>query len=439
MKKTILTLLFLASSFCLFGESLEYDFLNMNFAFAGELRARSAYLNNFDMDYTESDGDLAGDVRGRLKLKVTGQSPLYFKGMLEWGNVEISDDLSAEDLWDLEMRELYLGFKKSSWKVKAGIIDLETPGGYVYDSNEWGLQVKYDFSSIDLDIKMFYSAADLTEGTNESQMPAEYMDHLVFLGVHQEEYGDLDLDLWGMFYHGDTEEFVFNSYWFGTEGTKEISDFTVQAGYTCNLGNVVTYSIPLASHFSHLTVEYEQDKSKTLFSRFNLVTGSDGSLDSTGQFQNPDGEGNLDTGLGLLFGGSPYGSQAYFDNESLSIVSDNLCEGDISFYDPGLFVYETGMEVDFSQWLPLDLETQFVLGGANTGDLFDGEGYFYSLIGWEGDIHNKIEFSDHLEFALSLCYLIPGNSFNAVYELNYDDILDLDTSFKADCQIKYSF
>ena len=227
----------------------------------------------------------------------------------------------------------------------------------------------------------------------------------------------------------------------GSSAEKRIKGFTVEAGYTYNWGEVDTYSMPLSASFTHLKLEYEPDKRKRFFTRFNLTSGSDGSLDSTGQFQTLDGEGTLDTGLGLLFGGSPYSGQAYFDDECLSIVEDNLSDGEISFYDPGLLIYEFGFSYDFGKIIPLDLESEFVLGGANTGDLFDGKGFFYSLIGWEADIHNRIEFSDYLEFAFSLAYLVPGNSFNAVYELNHDDeTLDLEsTAFKADCQLKYSF
>ena len=444
MKNKILFSLFLCINIFLYPQSADteesgtFGLFGLNFELAGDIRTRSAYLNNYDMDYDTSDGEVAWDVRGRINMNVTWGSPLYVRSLLEWGNVELTqDDLSLEDLNDLEMRELYLGYKNPSLKVKAGIIDMNTPGGYVYDSDEWGIQVKYHFDF--MEAKAFYSAADLTEGSNESITPAEYMDNLIFLGLHQETY--LNLDLWSMYYHGDTEDFTFNSCWLGIEASKKIEDFTVEGGYTYNFGEVVTYAIPLSAYFSHLKLEYEPDKRKTFFTRFNLTSGSEGSLDSTGQFQTLDGEGNLDTGLGLLFGGSSYSSQAYFDNESLSIVSDNLTDGSISFYDPGLLIYEFGFSYDFKDMIPLDLESEFILGAANTGDLFEGDGYFSSLIGWEADIHNRIRITEDLEFALSFSYLLAGNSFNAVYELNNDDeTLDLaDSSFMAGCRLKYSF
>ncbi|MDC7220292.1 MAG: hypothetical protein PQJ59_10145 [Spirochaetales bacterium] len=434
MKKKLLIYIVSLLPLALFAEDLEFNILGLDFDLGGDLRSRSAYWINPDLDKESSDSEFSSDIRGRLELKVTRDSPFYGKALLEWGNIEWTDSPGSEEWLDLEFREFYVGFKNDKLKVKAGAIDLNTPGGYVYDSDEWGFQVKYDFSL--LEAKLFYTPADLTEGSNDSMEPGEYMDHLIFLGVTQDKY--LDLDIWGMFYHGATEEFTFNSFWFGTEGEKEIEDFTLSGGYTYNVGNVVTYDIPLSSYYTHFSLEYEGDKRKTLFSRFNLTGGSEGSLDSTGQFQNPDGEGNLDTDLALLFGGGPYSSQSYFDKESLSIVSDNLCEGDISFYDPGLFTYETGFEWDLKKILPLDMETTFVLGGANTGDLLR-DGYFDSLIGWEGDIHNKIEITDDLEFNLSFAYLLPGNAFNAVYELNYDDTLELDTAFMASWEVKYSF
>ncbi|MDC7233796.1 MAG: hypothetical protein PQJ58_11230 [Spirochaetales bacterium] len=444
MKKKILVFLILCSAAVLqaddgtahqnFGD---FTLWGIDFDMGGEIRTRSAYLNNYDMDYETADGSIAWDARGRLGLKVTWDSPFYVNSLLEWGNVEFTqEDLSFGDVLDLEMKELYLGFQENSFKMKAGIIDINTPGNYVYDSDEWGLQGKYDFDFLKL--KTFYSAANLTEGNNESTQPLEYMDHLFYLGVNQDTL--LDLDLWSMFYHGDTEELTYNSCWLGFETAGQINDFSIEAVYTYNFGKVVTYALPLSAHFTRIKLKLEPNKRNTIFTRFNMTSGSDGSLDTLGQFQTLDGEGNLDTGLGLLFGGSPYSSQAYFDDESLSIVSNNLSDGVISYNDPGLLIYELGYRYEFKHIMPLDLETEFILGAANTGDLFRGDGYFYSLIGLVADIHNSLQLSDGLEFDLSLSYLLAGNAFNAVYELNTGETLSLeDSSMKIDCQLKYSF
>ncbi len=447
MKRIIVLIVILSITIPVFAESKKsassdesgsYRLGPLNIDLGGDLRSRMAWLSNPDLDYGTSDSEGALDMRGRLKMNVSGDSPFYFRTLLQLGDLELSDDsLELGDFTNLEMKELYLGFKGSRLKLKVGIIDLNTPGSYVYDSDELGIQVKYDFFDI-VTARAFYSAEDLTDGSNESPQPGEYMDHLLFMGLEQDHL--LDLDLWTMYYHGATQDFLFNSWWIGVEGKKKFNKLKVEAGYTYNFGEVESYLIPLSAYFSHLELKYRTDKSKSFFTRFNLTSGCDGYLDSTGQFQTLDGEGNLETDLGLLFGGSPYDSMAYYDNECLSIVEDNLNDGEISFYDPGLFVYEFGFSYDFGSLIDLDLESVIVIGGANTGDLFEG-GYFYSLIAWEADIHNRIEFSDNLEFALSLAYLVPGNSFNAVYELNHDDeMLNLESSsFKADCQLKYSF
>jgi hypothetical protein len=217
---------------------------------------------------------------------------------------------------------------------------------------------------------------------------------------------------------------------------KKFRRFSGNYGFIYNFGAATYLKIPISAYYSHLKLELETTKKTKLYSRFNLSSGTDGSSDTINQFQVVNGEGNLETGLGLLFGGSSFSNQSYFSNESLSIVEDGLSSGNFAFSDPGLFIYELGFEIDVNQLLDT---TEFVLGGANTGELFDGEGYFTSLIGWEMDIHNTVKFTDDLKLNLSFSYLIAGNSFNAVYELNTGDSLTLDTSFKTDCSIKYSY
>ena len=187
----------------------------LDFDWGGDLRTRFASLSNPDLDYGTSDGEAALDLRGRVSLKVTGGSPFYCNSLLQWGNVELTEeDLEIADYLDLEMKEIYLGFKGPYLKLKAGIIDMNTPGGFVYDSDEWGLQIKYNFFDV-VTAKAFYSAADLTEGSNDSEIPLEYMDNLFFFGLEQDSF--LDLDLWTMYYHGDTQEFAFHSWWMGLE------------------------------------------------------------------------------------------------------------------------------------------------------------------------------------------------------------------------------
>lgn len=404
------------------------------FDFDGEVRNRFAFFNNYDMDYDTSDGKVADDLRARLALEVTSDSPFYYMLMLELGNIQFDADLKAIDFVSLELKEIYAGYDSSFIDGKLGLIDVKTAGGAVYDDDSFGIQVKADFDF--LQAKSFFTMPELVDETLTFVDGLENLNYLFYLGVQQEKF--IDVDLWGMFLWDNSPEDYYYYYciWTGIELEKKMGMFSGDFGFTYNFGAATYLQIPIYAYYSHLTLEMEPTRKTKVYTRFNLSSGSDGSDDTINQFQVVNGEGNLETGLGLLFGGSSFDNQSYFSSESLSIVEDGLSSDDFVFEDPGLFIYEVGFRLEFDQ---IPLETEFVLGGANTGELFNGDGYFTSLIGWEFDIHNTIKFSKDLKLNISTAYLIAGNSFNGCYELNTGETLELDTSFMMDCSIKYSF
>jgi hypothetical protein len=411
----------------------ELELWGLNFEFSGEVRSRFAFFNNYDMDYDTNDGKVAADIRTQFSTEITTESPLYFNILLELGNIEFDEDLEFTDFFLIELKEIYAGYEWSFIGGKAGIIDVKTPGSSVYEDDNFGLQAKADFSF--MKVKSFFTMPELIDDSYEVVDGLANLNYLFFLGFEQEKY--VNVDLWGMFlWDNSPEDFYYYCFWTGIEADKKIGIFSGDFGFIYNFGAATYLGIPISAYYSHLTLDVEPTKKTKLYTRFNLTSGSDGSYDTINQFQVVNGEGSLETGLGLLFGGSSFSNQSYFSSESLSIVEDGLSSGDFVFEDPGLFVYEIGYMIEFKK---LPLETEFVIGGANTGELFNGEGYFTSLIGWEMDIHNTISFSKDLKLDVSLSYLIAGNSFNAVYELNTGDTLELDTSFKTDCSVRYSY
>lgn len=417
----------------LFGEIPDVELWGMNLEFEGDVRSRFAYFNNYDMDYSTSDPKIAVDIRARFAIDIETKSPFYFRIDLELGNIEFDKDLKASDFFMIELKEFYGGYDWNYVNGKAGIINVKTPGSAVYKDENFGLQAKIDFDVFKA--KTFFTLPNLISDPYEFVDEISNLSYLAYLGASQDKY--IDTDLWTMFlWDNGPEDFYYYCFWTGLELKKKYGIFSGETSFVYNFGAVSYLGIPISAYYSHLKLELETTKKTRLFSRFNLASGTDGSSDTINQFQVVNGEGNLETGLGLLFGGSAFDSQSYFSNESLSIVEDGLSSGDFVFNDPGLFIYELGFVIDFNTFLD---ETEFVLGGANTGELFGGEGYFTSLIGWEMDVHNRFKFTDELEFHWSLSYLIPGNSFNAVYELNTGETLGLDTSFKTDCSIKYSY
>ncbi|QEN08175.1 hypothetical protein EXM22_09315 [Oceanispirochaeta crateris] len=431
--RNLITMMLFVCGVSLFGEIPDLELGGMKLEFEGEVRSRLAYFNNYDMDYETSDAKIAADMRAQFAIDILTQSPFYFSILTELGNIQFDNELEGSDFYLIELKEFYGGYNGDDVEGKAGIIDVKTPDSSVYEDDNLGVQAKIDFDF--LQAKSFITMPNLLSDSWEVVDGISNLSYLAFLGASQEYF--VVTDLWTMFlWDNGPEDFYYYCFWTGLELEKKYRRFSGNYGFIYNFGAATYLKIPISAYYSHLKLELETTKKTKLYSRFNLSSGTDGSSDTINQFQVVNGEGNLETGLGLLFGGSSFSNQSYFSNESLSIVEDGLSSGDFAFSDPGLFIYELGFEIDVNQLLDT---TEFVLGGANTGELFDGEGYFTSLIGWEMDIHNTVKFTDDLKLNLSFSYLIAGNSFNAVYELNTGDSLTLDTSFKTDCSIKYSY
>ena len=267
------------------------------------------------------------------------------------------------------------------------------------------------------------------------------MNQLFFLNADSDYYLDSYFDVWAMYLDGnDCDSFSYDPFWFGIEFENKNDLFDIDTRFIYNGGSVCLYSIdytlPISACYTNMEISIEPFEETVIFTRFNLTSNFECDTATVNQFQVIDGQGSLDTGLGLLFGGSSYGSESYFDNDSVSLINDNLSSGDIVMDDPGLFAYEAGGSYKFD-FLPLT--SDLIIGGANTGGLFSGDGYFSSLIGLEADLHNKIKLSEDLSAYLSLCLLFPGNSFEEIFELNSGTDIGSDPSFKMDLKLVYSY
>lgn len=404
-----------------FADDSKFDLLGFEIDVDGELRSRTAYLNQFYPD----DKSLMSDMKGELSIEISNDSPFYFNSLFEVGNIELDDDLVFKDFTELEVKELYFGFDSGLIDSKVGIIDIKTPGGYVYSGEDTGMQLKIDFDSFKL--KTFYTLPNLVEEDLEVLDDMDNLNKLFYLGIEKDT--SYKYDIWAMFLDDNSQDdYDYFSGWIGWEGQKEFDRLDTDFGLTYNFGKVTEdeTDYDISAFYLHGKAEYQTSETLSLFTRLNVTSGDNEMTDAVNQFQVIDG--NLDTSLSLLFGGSPYSSISYFSDESLSIYSDNLSNGDITLSDPGLIIYEAGINFKPEN---ISLESQFVIGGASTST---ADGISDSnFIGVEFDLHNKYKINDTFSVALSLAYFIPGDALAYVYYTNEGEILDDDNTFKLDC------
>ena len=437
LNKIVLFFLLFFTVLSVYSEGFEFDY-------EGEVRARLAYENNFDLDYDINDQGVAADVRAQFDLNVSTPIPLYFFYKIELGNLSLDDDFFDTDNFleniEFETRGLGFGWGFSTFDIKAGLIATNTPSEIVIDSENAGIKIKADLEAAK--IKAFYSLTNLVDGYFNFVDSGNELNQLFFLSAESDNYFNSYFNLWAMFLDGnDNVTYTYNPLWTGIEFENENDFFNIETRFIYNGGNInlvdIDYSVPISAFYTNMKISFEPIEDSVIFSRFNLTSSLDYDTATVNQFQVVGENGSLDTGLGLLFGGSSYGSESYFDNNSVSIVDDNLSSGDIVLDDPGLLIYEIGFSKKFD-FLPLT--SDLILGGANTGGLSSGDGYFSSLIGLEIDLHNKIKLSKDFSAYLSMCLLFPGNAFKECFERNYSDIsIGSDTSFKTDIKFVYSY
>lgn len=428
-KKSLFICLILFTVGSVFADDSKFSLFGFDIDIDGKLRVRTAYLDEF---YPE-DLYTMGDAKAKLSIDISNESLFYVNSLFEIGNIEFGDNFEIEDLSDLEVKELYIGLDSELLDSKIGIIDVNTPGDYVYSDENAGLQVKYQFN--DFDFKAFYSMTNLIADDLEIVEDQTDINHLLYAGIQRDT--SYKYDIWAMFLDDNSQDdYDYFSAWIGWEGEKELDGFNSNFGFTYNFGKITEdeTEYDLSAYYAHGMVEFETTETLSVFGRLNLTSGDNEMTDAVNQFQSPDGQGSLDTSLGLLFGGSPYSSISYFSNESLSIYSENLSDGNITLSDPGLIVYEAGVTFKPEN---IPFESQFVIGGVSTSNadsISDS-----SFLGVEFDLHNQYKFNEFFSIALSFAYFMPGDGLTYVYYVNEDEILDDDNTYKIDCSFTMKF
>lgn len=160
----------------------------MEFDLEGDVKGRSE-LNIIP------ETDVEFDIRTRAELSIGFDSPLYISSKFELGYIDLDDELELKDFTNIETKNLYMGYETETIEILAGMIDLSSPGKNVYDSENFGLRLKY--KKFDYTLESFYSLTNLLSDSLELNTKSEELNHLLFTGL---KYDNLfESELWGMY------------------------------------------------------------------------------------------------------------------------------------------------------------------------------------------------------------------------------------------------
>ncbi|OHD53432.1 MAG: hypothetical protein A2Y33_15030 [Spirochaetes bacterium GWF1_51_8] len=437
-----------------FWVSLLFVFLTVSAVFAfdvkfdGEFRTRFYGFMNKDLDFTRNADFWSLDTRIRIgaEFEATSVFSLYYQlevGNLPWGEAPLGGGQGA-DKWNLETKNMYLLYDDIFLKGKLGIIGFKTPLESEIDDDLMGLKLSFRQPLFDIDV--LYSK--LFNGTNESisnvNEDNDYFEteswnatHLYYVNG-QLKLDFLDANVYFMRVVDDRFAYKYSLNWIGTYEQLNLDPLKVEAGFSFNFGNVSQNStnIPLAAFHLYAKAEMKILPFLEIFGRFNMTTGNDTNTGNIEQFQVLNNNGNFRTDLGILFGGSPFNQQAYFNSKVVTAdTRKNLTRGAVRFDDPGLMVIEVGAKLKFDE---IGLETMLVGGFANTVVAVGTNNV--NLLGIEFDLHNRLKLDKDVAFCLSMAVLLPGMALTPVYNMNHSTIiLGSDIAFKIDGMIELKF
>ncbi len=359
---------------------------DIDFDLNGETRFRTQY--SLDTD------EINTDIRSRLSLKIGEEHGFYQKTDLELGNIDLNSDLIINDFYEIETKELYLGYKTDLIKGKIGIIDVDTQGS-IYSGEDLGLQVKV--KSENIDFKGFYTLQNIVSDTWEVLEDFSELNHLAYLSAEYIGIPDNNISLWMSYFEdNDEKDYFYYSLWIGSEFKKEYKKFHGKVGFTYNLGEVTSHRIPISSWLLNTELKLSIDNSFEFVTRFNLIGNSDDTR-VINQYQTVDGDGEINSELSLL--------------TEVVLNMDNLSTNDLVYDNSSLFFYEIGYKKQFKD---IPLESVIVLGGVSEGEF---------VIGIEMDLNNKLEILKNLDLNINTAYLLQAG----------------DDNFNINCYLEYFF
>lgn len=407
-----------------YGVSVDYDG-DVRSRFVGMLQQQPLATNAL-----QNAGIL--DSRLRLGFKITDKGlPWYGYYKMEVGNLTWGDDFSGgavdADGINVETKNLFVGYRDSMFDIKAGILPFAAPGKAVIDTDLAGLDGGFVFGSLHGEV--LYSRLLAGDVTNESvdigdlQTSATNFSHLGFADLRYDFSKDISSDIFYMMLYDTLNTNRLTLHWIGFKQTFQYS-FPGDAGFslsgdaalTWNLGSLESASgnssspVTVNACFMYAKLELTTPWADVMF-RVNRSSGNtEGQTNEIHQFQVINNSGKLDTDLGILFGGSSFDQQSYFDSDISTLRRKNLTTGDIVYNDPGLFVIEGGLSGKF------DFYTVSLVGGIGmTTESLSNQ----NLLGIELDLHNKFRLSKNSTLRVSLAYLFPGDLLETAYQLNH--------------------
>lgn len=371
MQKIFLLLLIFISTISLY--SIEIDF-------GGEASVKTS---NYDAQFrTQFYGDLHFS------------ETLFVKSLIEIGYLDLNQDTVLEDFINVETKQLYMGYDSDNLEIKAGIIKMKSPGEFIYENEDPGIQLKLYHN--DLSFKSFYSLPNLLNNSLEILDDKINLNHMIYTGLSLD--GDIEIDLWGAYFDDNRYPlYSYNLFWAGVNVKQRLGNFRYNANSIYNWGGIAELDIPLSAFFYNLDLKYKLNKRTQIFS---TITGVNTIIETPGsitQFHSIDNKGRVDSKLRIIFD----------NDENLSLLDHSIYEGVFNYSDTGYLSLESGYLIEFKK---LPLESYIVLGTT-----FDN---------LEIDINNEIEIINDLKISTNIAYL-----FNNLG----DDI------FQVDLRIKYEF
>lgn len=417
----------------------------------GEMRNRFAVMINKDQDFTRSDDFHIEDFRVRLGFKVEDDIVpffLYYKaevGNVPWGDIFKGGGLGY-NAFNLRTKNAYVGWKTDYFSGRAGFMSWQTPLGAEFDDDLPGLFLKgkLDIFSLEMLLSKPFSGSnslktnstvDINEFSLSSTNDALLAGLAFKAGVDKSWESSVYALFWTDSRFSDVQSTLFYAgAWHEME--LEFADglgleFEAGASYNFGQGTENSNSFPVSAFFLHGDVRFNNPV-LDVFIRYNHSSGTaEGQTNTIGQFQTIGNAGGMKSGMSILFGGSSFNQQFYFDDEICSLYRKNLTTGSLQFKDRGFIALEAGLGRDFG-----DFESDLSAGMAFTANSISNQ----NVLGIEVDWHNRYKFSKTTSLILSAACLLPGNALRDAYQLNETSItLGWQPVFKIDGELLFEF